>query len=192
MSRWHHCTALRHTFLRVNFKRSLGRLGNHKLNKIKEQQKSQNEEKKKKKKKRDVVGWVGSLISPDSFGNLARTPKNESWHLLPQPTPKMSPSDRIPARHATVRASLRSETSLKYGLPHCLGPHGSRSPVSQASVRTTVEIVRAGRRTGGFLWALGWKIGACEGLLPFDHYSRKKCLNLWPIGYTCVGENRVN
>lgn len=54
------------------------------------------------------------------------------------------------------------------------------------------KIVRAGRRTGGFLWALRWGVGACEGLLPFDHYSRKRCPVLWPIGRTRLGEGRVN
>lgn len=85
-----------------------------------------------------------------------RRQKKKKWSclLLHRPTPRMSPSDRSPARHATVGASLRSEASLKYGLPHCLGPQGSRSPASQASVRATAEKS----------FALGIELGGSYGL----------------------------
>lgn len=121
-------------------------------------------------------------ITTSRISSSAGAKKRWSRLLLHQPTPRMSPSDRSPARHATVGASLRSEASLKYGLPHCLGPQGSRSPVSQASVwNHRRKIVRAGRRTGGFLRASGWGVGACESLLPFDHYSRQKFFGLGTI-----------
>ncbi|KAK1508527.1 hypothetical protein CTAM01_02313, partial [Colletotrichum tamarilloi] len=51
--------------------------------------------------------------------------KSKSWSrdFYPPPLPQ-APSDRNPARHATVKIPLQSETSLKCHL-HCLGPHAA-------------------------------------------------------------------
>lgn len=102
-----------------------------------------------------------------------KSEKKKASRLLPSPspTPKLPPPSRDPARHATVRTSLRSEASLK-NRPHCLGPHAA-SQVTRASGRPPRRshwAARWGWGSDGFGGFLG--PGELRGAsLPLNHDS---------------------
>lgn len=88
-----------------------------------------------------------------------------------------APSDRNPARHATVKVPLQSEASLKCHL-HCLGPHAA-SLVTQASGRPPRHSCWA--PAGGFELGLDQSGRELRELSPLGHYSRQKGQMGWFI-----------